>query len=46
LNAKNDLDETGFARLIEAGWEPEVLDEEELRARNGPEPEEEALEGV
>lgn len=44
LNAKNDLDETGFVRLVEAGWEPEVLDEEELRARNGPELEE-ALEG-
>lgn len=28
LNVKNDLDETGFVRLVEAGWEPEVLDEE------------------
>lgn len=28
LNVKNDPDETGFVRLVEAGWVPEVLDEE------------------
>ena len=39
LNAKNDLNEMGFVRLVEVVWEPEALNVEDLSARNGPEPE-------
>ena len=47
LNAPDDDEDTGFVRLVQAGWEPEVLDEDEdeLRERNRAEPEEEPLEG-
>ena len=43
-NAEDD-DETGFVRLVDSEWEPEVLSEDELDALNGPPPEEEPLEG-
>lgn len=45
LTALDEYTNTGFVRLVEAGWAPEELDEDELRERNGPEPEEEPLEG-
>lgn len=45
LSAPDDDEDTGFVRLVQAGWEPEELDEDELRERNGAEPEEEPLEG-
>lgn len=45
LTAPDKSKDTGFVRLVEAGWAPEELDEDELRERNGPEPEEEPLEG-
>jgi hypothetical protein len=45
LNAPDDDEDTGFVRLVQAGWQPEELDQDELREQNGPEPEEEPLKG-
>jgi hypothetical protein len=45
LRAPDDDKDTGFVRLVQAGWAPEELDEDELRERNGAEPEKEPLEG-
>jgi hypothetical protein len=44
LSAPDNKD-TGFVRLVQAGWEPEELDKDVLRERNGAKPEEEPLEG-
>jgi hypothetical protein len=45
LSGPDDDKDTGFVLLVQAGWEPEELDKDELRERNGAEPEEEPLEG-
>ena len=47
LNASDpdSYNNTGFVRLVNGIWEPEELDEEELKERGGPLPECDPLEG-
>ncbi|KAJ5190284.1 ATPase P-type K/Mg/Cd/Cu/Zn/Na/Ca/Na/H-transporter [Penicillium cinerascens] len=45
LSTPDDDEDKGFVRLVQVGWEPEELDKDEFRERNGADLEEEPLEG-